>query len=259
TLEVAGLKVEGFPIPNQEGQFDLALEIIQAGSLTLAVIRYDSDLFDRATVERMAGHYRTLLEAAVQDPATPISRLPILTPEERRRVLIDWNRTERSYPADATLPSLFETQAQRTPDAVAVVCGDETLTYGELDRRANRLAHRLRSRGIGRESLVAVYMQRSVEQVVAVLAVTKAGGAWLPIDRDYPPERVRFMLEDSRAPVVLVHAATADSLPPTAAELVRIDVDSTAPDEQSAETPDPALDAPPARETGPDDLAYVIY
>src|SRR5690554_3447347 len=235
TLEVAGLKVEGFPIPNQEGQFDLALEIIQAGSLTQAVIRYNTDLFDRETIERMAGHYRTLLEAAVQDPATPISRLPILTPEERRRVLIDWNRTERSYPADATLPSLFETQAQRTPDAVAVVCGEDTLTYAELERRANRLAHRLRSCGVGRESLVAIYMERSIEQVVAVLAVTKAGGAWVPIDPDYPPERVRWMLEDSRAPVVLVHAATADALPPTAGELVRIAVDSTPPDEQPAE------------------------
>jgi len=259
TIEIAGLKIEGFPIPTQEGQFDLALEIVQAGPLTTAVLRYDSDLFDRETIERMAGHYRTLLEAAVQDPSTPISRLPLVTAEERPRILVDWNRTERSYPADATLPWLFETQAERTPDAIAVVCGDEALTYGELDHRANRLAHRLRSHGIGRESIVAIFMERSIEQVIAMLAVTKAGGAWVPIDPDYPPDRVRFMLEDSRAPVVLVHAATVGSLPATAAKLVRIDIDAATGGERFGAASDPLFDSPPPREIAPDDLAYVVY
>src|SRR5690606_20589583 len=144
-------------------------------------------------------------------------------------------------------------------DAIAVVCGEETLTYGELDRRANRLAHLLRSYGIGRESLVAIYMERSIEQVVAVLAVTKAGGAWVPIDPDYPLDRVRWMLEDSRAPVVLVHAATADSLPATETGPVCIDLGATSPEELYGAAPDPAFDSPPARGLSPDDLAYVVY
>src|SRR5690606_17197850 len=206
-----------------------------------------------------AGHYRTLLEAAVQDPARPISRLPLLTPEERQQILVDWNRTERSYPADATLPSLFEMHAKRAPEAIALVYGDETLTYRELDRRANRLAHRLRSHGVGPNSVVAIYMERSIEQVIAVLAVTKAGGAWVPIDPDYPPERVRFMLEDSGAPVVFVHAPTAAALSATGTEIVCIDFDSAPPAEWYGAAPDPVLDAPPPRTLAPDDLAYVIY
>src|SRR5690606_24658614 len=250
---------EAFEIPNQEGQFDLSLEIVEGGDRATSTIRYNTDLFERETIERMAGHFRTLLEAAIQAPTTTISRLPVLTPKERQRVLVDWNQTERSYPADATLPSLVEAQAQRTPDAVAIVCGEETLTYGELDRRANRLAHRLRSHGVGRNALVAIYTERSIDHVVATLAVLKAGGAWVPIDPDYPPDRVRFMLEDSGAPVVFVHAATADSLPATETGTVCIDLDATSPEEVHGAAPDPVLDSPPPRDLSPDDLAYVIY
>src|SRR5690606_4208695 len=254
-----GAQPEAFEIPNQEGQFDLSLEIVEGGDRATSTIRYNTDLFERETIERMAGHFRTLLEAAIHAPTTTTSRLPVLTPTERQRVLVDWNQTERSYPADATLPSLVEAQAQRTPDAVAIVCGEETLTYGELDRRANRLAHRLRSHGVGRNALVAIYTERSIDHVVATLAVLKAGGAWVPIDPDYPPDRVRFMLEDSGAPVVFVHAATADSLPATETGTVCIDLGATSPEELYGAAPDPVLDSPPPRDLSPDDLAYVIY
>jgi amino acid adenylation domain-containing protein len=189
---------------------------------------YDADLFDAGTIERMAGRYVALLAAAASDPGLPLSRLPLLDEAERRALLEEWNDTTRPYPRESSIPALFAAWAARTPEAEAVVHGGERVTYGELEARANRLAHHLRARGAGRETPVAVLLDRSAASVAAYLGVLKAGGAYLPIDPAYPPERIGWMLEDSRAPVIVTTAEAAARLPALDAAVVCVDADADA-------------------------------
>jgi amino acid adenylation domain-containing protein len=232
---VAAYATEGdvnSPMPPRESSvFDLSLDMWESGDDVAAQFEYSTDLFDRQTIVRMAGHFVTLLEGAVSDPDAPVTSLPLLAPEERRRMLVEWNDTAARVPP-AHLHSLFEAQAARTPDAVAVH-GETTLTYAELNRRADRLAHELRARGVERETVVAVRLPRSAELIVAFLGVLKAGGAYLPLALETPPARSSMMLAD--AGVALV-------------------VDSEMMATLSA-TPDGALGV----QGSPDDLAYVIY
>ncbi len=174
---------------------------------------YRPDLFDRATVEALAGRLVRLLEAAVADPERPIGALDILGPGERRTLLREWNDTARAVPA-LSLPELVAAQAARSPDAIAVVGEDETLTYGELAARANRLAHHLRGLGVGPETAVGLCVARSPAMVVGLLGILQAGGAYLPLDPSYPPARLAFMLADARATVLVTEEALADVLPP---------------------------------------------
>src|SRR5262245_2843891 len=174
-------------------------------------MEYASDLFERASVEALAGRLVRLLEAAVAAPEVSIGRLDILSAAERHTILQEWNATERALPA-ATLPQLFAAQAAATPDAVAVVFEGEQLSYGELETRANQLAHHLRARGVGAESVVGVCLERSLELVVALIAILKAGGAYLPLDPEYPAERLHYMMADARLVVLLTHSAVAASL-----------------------------------------------
>jgi len=176
------------------------------------VIEYATDLFERGTIERMAGWLVRLLEAALADADRPIGRLDILSPQERRTVLHEWNDTAREL-APTTLPELFAAQAAKTPDAVAVVFEERTLSYGDLDRRANQLAHHLQGLGVGPETVVGLCVERSPEMIVGLLGILKAGGAYLPLDPAYPPDRLAFMLEDARAPVLVTHSALNDRLP----------------------------------------------
>jgi amino acid adenylation domain-containing protein len=164
---------------------------------------YNSDLFHFATITRMIGHYQTLLESIVADPTQRLAELPLLTKVERHQVLIEWGETNREYPRDRCIHHLFEAQAERSPDAVAVVSHDERLSYGELNARANQLAHYLRKNGVGKEVLVGVCMQRSWKMVVALLGILKAGGAYVPLEPGYPSERLAFMLQDSNASMLL--------------------------------------------------------
>jgi amino acid adenylation domain-containing protein len=198
----------------------------------------------------MLGHYRTLLEGVVADPGRRISELPMLSAGERRR-LLEWNRTETDYPRDETVVGLFGAQALASPDAVAVDYGGETLSYAELNARANRLAHYLRSRGVGPEVMVGVYLERGLEMLVGLLGILKAGGAYVPLDLDYPPSRIRFMLEDAEVPVLLSHSGLSDRLPAFAGELVCVDSDWPLIERESA--------ANPASGATADSLAYVIY
>ena len=201
------------------------------------VLEYATDLFDRGSVEAMAGRLVRLLEAAVAEPDRAIGSLDILGPDERHTILHGWNDTARAVPS-ATLPELFAAQAARTPDAVAVVFEDQSLSYAELDARANQLAHHLRALGVGPETVVALCVERSPEMLVGLIGILKAGGAYLPLDPDYPPERLAFMLEDARAPVLVTHAALLDRLPAHGARLVRLDADWPAIAQQPATAPD---------------------
>ena len=213
-------------------------------------LEYATDLFDRAAVEALAGRLVRLLEAAVADAEQPIGALDVLDADERRTILHDWNDTTRAVPS-ATLPELFAAQVTKTPDATAVVFEDQSLTYGELDARANQLAHFLRALGVGPELAVGLCVERSLEMLVALLGILKAGGAYLPLDPDYPPERLSFMLADAQAPLVLTHSALADRLPAHDALVLHLDA------ERSAIAAEPTTS--PVSGVRPHNTAYVIY
>jgi non-ribosomal peptide synthetase component F len=166
-------------------------------------VTYATTLFDRATVERHVGYLRRALEAMVADESQSMERLALLPEAERQLVLEEWNRTEAEYPADACVHELFEAQVERTPDAAAVVFEGEELTYAELNRRANRLAHHLRERGVGPDVRVGICVERGLEMVVGLLGVLKAGGAYVPLDPGQPAERLAYMLADSAPAAVL--------------------------------------------------------
>ncbi|HEX5706332.1 MAG TPA: amino acid adenylation domain-containing protein, partial [Pyrinomonadaceae bacterium] len=214
-------------------------------------IEYNTDLFDAATMRRLIEHFGRLLRAAAEDPSRRLSELPLVGEEERRKMLVDWNSTATDYPRDATIHRLFEQQVEQTPDATAVVFGDEQLTYAELNRRANKLAHYLRGLGVGPEVCVGLCVERSIEMVVGLLGILKAGGAYLPIDADYPLERITFMLEEAGVPVLLTQERLLDELPAHWAHVLCLDTEWQQVEGESEENPEAEADA--------ENLAYVIY
>jgi amino acid adenylation domain-containing protein len=248
--DLAGLAVTSLEVTRSSSKFDLSLSLQEVDGALLGLFEYATDLYDARTIERMAGHYCMLLEAIVAEPDRAVSRLPMLTPEEHRQMLIAWNATAIDYPRDDTLASLFEAQVARTPDAVALVCGELTVSYAELNARANRIAHALRASGVGPDVRVGLYLERSVELVAGVLGIMKAGGAYVPLDPAYPAARLAFMLEDTAAPVVLCAQALQPALTADAIRVLCID------DEAALARHSPDNPAPVA---GADSLAYVIY
>jgi amino acid adenylation domain-containing protein/non-ribosomal peptide synthase protein (TIGR01720 family) len=231
-------------------QFDLTLDTFEKGGKLHAALTYANDLFDAATIARMAQHWTHLLQGMVSDTQQRISDLPLLEQAEYQRIVHDWNRADDSFAQDLCIHELISQQVAATPDAFAVTFATRQLTYGELDQQANRLAHKLIELGVGPEVRVGVAMSRSEHLLVALLAVLKAGGAYVPLDPDYPAERVAYMLEDSRALVLLTEAQVAKTL-------------SVASDTQVLLMDSLSLAAYPisAPVTGvtPDNLAYVIY
>ncbi|HEU0300786.1 MAG TPA: amino acid adenylation domain-containing protein, partial [Longimicrobium sp.] len=248
-LGLEGLVVERLGADVTTSTQDLWLSLEERDGLQ-GMIQFATDLFDAATVERMGGHLASLLDAASADPDAPLSRLPLLTPAERGQVAAESRGPATAYPADATVHGLFQAQARRTPDAVALVCEDGRITFAELDRRAERIAAFLRGRGVGPETLVGVCVERSAEMVAGLLGVLRAGGAYVPLDPGYPAERLAFMLEDSGVAVLLTQARLRDRLPRHAGETVCLDADW------------PAIEAAPPVDLpapDPDGLAYMIY
>jgi amino acid adenylation domain-containing protein len=229
---------------------DLFFDFVEAPDRLCAVCDYNTDLFDAATIERWLGHYQTILESIASNPAETLDKLPILTEAERGKQIFEWNDTGVEFPHVQTIPELFETQAERTPHRVALVFEKQQLTYGELNRRANQLAHHLKKQGVGEDVLVGVFVERSLEMVVALLGIMKAGGAYIPLDPDFPEERVAFMLSDAKPQVVLTQQRLRDRLPPTE-RVVLLDADwGTIAKERSDN---------PREGTSPNNLAYVIY
>ncbi len=231
--------------------FDLNIEAHDTGDDIQLVCHYNIDLFDEARVGRMLDHFRTLLAAAVEDPDRKVMDLPLLTGPERDQILVEWNRTEIDHPASRCLPELIDEQATRTPEAVAVVFGARQLTYRELNARANQLARHLQKLGVGPDSLVALCVDRSLEMVVGMLGILKAGGGYVPLDPKYPPERLAFVLQDANAQVLLTQAHLVETMPASAARVIRLDADWP---EIARESEDPAESAATAKH-----LAYVIY
>jgi amino acid adenylation domain-containing protein len=231
--------------------FDLSVDFSESPEGIRAMAQYSVGLFEDATIARMLIHLRTLLEGIAENPDRRLSELPWLSASERRQLLVEWNATARAYPLELGAHALFEAQVERSPDATALVAAGYSLTYAELNGRANRLAHRLRRLGIGPDVLVVLYMDRSPETVVAMLAVLKAGGAYVPVDPATPAERVQFMLEDTRAPVVMTHARLRARVPGEPRWCLAVDAMEA---ELGLECEDN-----PAPEAAPHNLAYVLY
>lgn len=246
---VTGLTFEALPVENGTAQLDLTLDLWEEPEGIGGWLEYDTDLFDASTAARMVGNYINLLERIAAEPDQPISHHSLLSDTERHRILNEWNATARDYQLDDSFPRLFEMQVERTPAAVAVVCGPNQLNYAELNERANSLARLLVEKGVGADSVVALVMRREVNLLISILAVLKAGGAYLPLDPDYPEQRQRTILEQSGARVVI----TAREFLPTLNEmgLITLVVDDAL--EQARETGN----LPPRSE--PDNLAYIIY
>jgi amino acid adenylation domain-containing protein len=182
---------------------EFVLHVEEHSTGLLMTVDYDAGRFDAGTIQRFLGHCESLLASAISDPSALVSRLPLLTETERQRILVEWNSPTAKYPSEHCIPELFEEQARKTPAAVAVVFEDASLSYSELNRRANQIAHYLRELGVGPDKLVAICVERSLEMIVAVLAVLKAGGGYVPLDPAYPAERLRYMLNDC-APLALL-------------------------------------------------------
>ncbi|OPF19391.1 non-ribosomal peptide synthetase [Microcystis aeruginosa KW] len=212
-LELTGLTATPLTTENETAKFDLTLGMENTGAELKGVWEYNTDLFDRSTIERLTGNFITLLEALVVNPQQPIFQLPLLTEVEAKELLKDWNATEKEYPFHQCIHHLFEEQASRTPAAVAVVFEGQELTYQELNIQANQLAHYLQSLGVNSEVLVGIYLERSLLVIVGLLAVLKAGGAYIPLDPDYPQQRLTYMAEDAQISLLLTQESLLDSLP----------------------------------------------
>jgi amino acid adenylation domain-containing protein len=248
---LAGLTLSEVPIESGTAKFDLSLSFQEQADGLAGMIEYNTDLFEPATIERMAGHFQALLAAVVADPALPLPKVALLTPAEREQILIEWNATEQVYGTELCLHRLIETQVDRSPDAVAVVYDDDCLTYNELNRRANQLAHFLRTQGVGAEVLVGIAVERSVELVIGLLGILKAGGAYVPLDPSYPQERLAYMLGDARVPILLTQMHLLPGLPPVEAKVVCLDSDWSTIAQHSM--------ANPSGVDNLDQLAYMIY
>jgi amino acid adenylation domain-containing protein/non-ribosomal peptide synthase protein (TIGR01720 family) len=250
--EIAGLKMEDVGIDNRTSKFDLSLNIVDRGESLIARLEYNTDLFDAATIKRMMGHFVTLVSAASASPDCRVSDLPIMTEPERHHLLTTWNDTEVVYDRTPRLHHLFEAQAERTPHATSLIYRDRLLSYSELNARANQLARLIREHGVERDSVVAICAERSPEMVIGLLAILKAGAAYLPLDPDYPADRLAFMLEDSKVAVLLAQRSLADRLPAKSElSVVHLDGDWQTASERSRENLDLEIDE--------SNLAYVIY
>ncbi len=247
-----GVTIEPLAITSTTTQFDLTLDVFEASTGLSASLIYAQDLFEPATVARMGEHWVNLLQAIVADPAQRIADLPLLSRQERERTLQAWNATAVDYPRTVCLHQLIEAQVRRAPQAVALTFEDRHLSYGELNVRANRLAHRLIEAGVGPEVPVGIAMPRSLDMVVGLLAILKAGGAYVPLDPEYPPERLDYMIRDSGMQLLLGTRAVLEHLPSLAGvEVLALDAEAGWLAGYSEADPEVDMSA--------SSLAYVIY
>ena len=251
TLNLTGLTVTSLEVDREMAMFDLTLSMVEETNSLRGFIEYNTDLFDAATISRMLGHWQTLLQGIVTNPDQRLSDLPILTEAERQNLLIEWNKTQREYSKDESVHELFQAQVERTPEAMAVVFEDQSLSYRELNARANQLAHYLRKLGVGPDVLVAICLERSMEMVVGILGILKAGGVYVPLDPNYPRERLAFMLEDTQALILLTQRELMENVPNYSGKILCLDSDREDISRESQENL--------SVQTTSGNLAYVIY
>jgi non-ribosomal peptide synthetase component F len=224
-LELGNLSLSLLDIDQEIAKFDLTLTLEETANGIAGNFEYNTDLFDAATIERMVGHFQTLLAGIVASPKQHLAELPLLTATEQHQLLVEWNNTQVNYPRDICIHHLFAEQVEKTPDAIALIFENERLTYQELNYRANCLAHHLQKLGVKSDVLVGIYMERSLEIVVAILGILKAGGAYLPLDPAFPQERLDCMLADAKVPVLLTQQQLLEKLPNFNASVVCLDTD----------------------------------
>ena len=251
-IELTGLQISPFRAGHAaNSKFDLSLIAVEDAGTIAATFEYSTDLFEAGRIERMQRHWLTLLEAIVANPDCPVADLSLLEESERRQQIVSFNVTEKSFPRELCVHQLFEQQVQRTPDAIAATDGKVSLSYAELDRRANQLARFLQKRGVKPQTLVGVCLERSVDMLVAVLGVLKAGAAYVPIDPAYPKDRIAFVVQDSQAQVLITQSSLLGILPETSAHKIHMDADWASIAKERDKTPETQTNA-----NGP---AYVIY
>ena len=250
-FEFQGLEVERIFCPIFFHLYELSLTAGEYDGKLVLTWTYNTNLFDAATMGYRMDEFEVLLHGIVTNPDGDIARLPLLPDKERQQVLIEWNDTDGEYPRDLCLHQLFETQVERTPDAVALVFEEHRLTYRELNQRANRLAHLLRQRGVGPEAVVAIFLDPCLEMVVGLLGVLKAGGAYLPLDPGYPSKRIAFIVKESKTPVILTLEYLAERVSGLDVPLIQLDTDVGELTGMNHENPE--------NQTHPDQPAYVIY
>ena len=250
-LELSGLELSFEKTESQTAKFDLTLITWDTSEGIVGRMEYASDLFERTTVERMLCHFQVVLEQMVEEPGGLLTEVSLVSQSERERMLGEWNRTERLYGAVGCVHELFEVQAERRPDAVAVVYEGETLSYGELNGRANQLGRYLRELGVGPEVRVGLCLERGLEMVVGILGVLKAGGCYVPLDPASPVERLSFMVEDTQTPVLLTQEHLRDQLPKNESRVLCLDAEW----DQIAQQASSNLE----RWASAENLAYVIY
>ncbi|MBZ4336727.1 condensation domain-containing protein, partial [Corallococcus sp. AS-1-12] len=249
-LHLPGLSFQAAPQEAHSAMFDLSLSLQEVQGGLTGSLEYATDLFDAATVQRMAGHFGVLLEAIAQKPDTRLGDLPLLTDAERQQLLVDWNPAGTETQRESSIPAMVEAQVRRTPDAFAVITPERRLTYRELDAKANQLAHRLRGLGVGPEVRVGLCVERTEDLVIGALGILKAGGAYVPLDPSYPRERLGWLLEDAQGPALVAHSHLLSALPETSATPVCLDSDV-----ELVKQPTTA----PTVDIHPGHLAYLIY
>ena len=218
-----GLTIEEMSWELDSARFDLEFHLSEVNDGIAGFCCYNIDLFDGTTIARLLEHFQNILRAIIANPQQSVGLLPLLSEQEQKQLLVDWNQTQADYPQDSCIYQLFETQVERNPDAVAVVFENQQLTYTELNCLANRLAHYLQTLGVGPEVLVGISVERSLDMIVGLLAILKAGGAYLPLDPDYPIERLQFMLEDSQVTFLITQRSLLTKLPNSQASVICLD------------------------------------
>ena len=249
-IQMAGLTVSPLAVETTTAKFDLTLSLENTATGLIGVWKYNTDLFDASTIARMAGHFQTLLEGIVSNLTRRLSDLPLLRELEQQQLLVEWNNTFAAFPT-ACVHQLFEAVVEREPDAIAVIFEDKQLTYRELNQRTNKLAHYLRTLGVGPEVLVGICVERSIEMVVSLLGILKAGGAYLPLDPALPQESLAFRLQDAQVPILLTQKGLFKREDAQVQTVLYLDADWELIAQES--------DANPNSEVIPENLAYVLY
>jgi amino acid adenylation domain-containing protein len=250
-LQLPGLNISGLDAESETAKFDLRLSMSEIRDELMGTLRYSTDLFNPPTIQRMLGHFKALLESIAKNPDERISGLSLLSEEEAGRALAEQSHVAQSERPVGCIHRLFEAQVERTPSAIAVTFDNEQMTYAELNRRANQLAHQLCALGVGPEGLVGLCVERSIELVIGILGILKAGGAYVPLDPQYPRERLSFMLDDAKIKVLLTERRLTASLPECSVHIIELDSDGNTLARQSQDNPSNGVT--------PDNLAYVIY
>ena len=250
-LEIAGLRLRPIEMDHGTAKFDLTLSVVESGDEIHAAFEYDTDLFDRDRVERMAGHFETLLQDIIEDPDRRLSDLMLLNEAERAQILNQWSVSQNHSAEPKCIHRLFECQVEKTPDRIAVVCGDKTWTYRQVNERANQLAHHLRSQGVGPNCVVGINLKSSFELIVGIFGVLKAGGAYMPLDPGYPLHRLKYMIDNANASLLITAGEFAERWQPSDRKVVCLDVGWPEIAKNSDKNPAPV--------SGPGNLIYVIY